>query len=97
MKKTDVYQTVMKNILAAMEKGIIPWRKPFKISFSPIPINFSTGKVCRGINVFLMNLAYFQHGYPKKAWLTNKFLNIYQMTYPFRCPNLRLFNFFFHQ
>ena len=70
MKKTDVYQTVTNNILAAMENGIIPWKKPFKTSFSPIPINFSTGKVYRGINVFLLNLACLQYGYPKNAWLT---------------------------
>ena len=70
MKKTDVYQTVTNNILAAMENGIIPWRKPFKTSFSPIPINFSTDKVYRGINVFLLNLACLQYGYPKNAWLT---------------------------
>jgi len=72
MKKTDVYQTVTNNILAAMENGIIPWKKPFKTSFSPIPINFSTGKVYRGINVFLLNLACLQYGYPKNAWLTFK-------------------------
>jgi len=72
MKKTDVYQTVTNNILAAMENGIIPWRKPFKTSFSPIPINFSTMKVYRGINVFLLNLACLQFGYPKNAWLTFK-------------------------
>jgi antirestriction protein ArdC len=70
MKKTDVYQTVTNNILAAMENGIIPWRKPFNTSFSPIPINFSTGKVYRGINVFLLNLACLQYGYPKNSWLT---------------------------
>ena len=70
MKKTDVYQTVTNNILAAMENGIIPWKKPFKTTFSPIPINFSTGKVYRGINVFLLNLACLQFGYPKNAWLT---------------------------
>ncbi len=70
MKKADVYQTVTNNILAAMENGIIPWRKPFKTSFSPIPANFSTGKVYRGINVFLLNLACLQYGYPKNAWLT---------------------------
>jgi antirestriction protein ArdC len=53
-----------------MENGIIPWRKPFKTSFSPLPINFSTEKVYRGINVFLLNLACLQFGYPKNAWLT---------------------------
>ncbi|HEY60496.1 MAG TPA: DUF1738 domain-containing protein [Anaerolineae bacterium] len=70
MKKTDVYQTVTNNILAAMENGIIPWRKPFKTSFSQVPINFSTGKSYRGVNVFLLNLACLQFGYPKNAWLT---------------------------
>jgi antirestriction protein ArdC len=59
MKEADIYQTFTNNILAAMEKGIIPWRKPFKTSFPPIPINFSTEKVYRGINIFLLNLAYF--------------------------------------
>ena len=70
MKTKDVYQTVTNNILIAMEKGIIPWRKPFKSSFSPIPVNFSTGKAYRGINVFLLNMACFQFGYPTNAWLT---------------------------
>ena len=57
-------------MLSSMEKGIIHWKKPFKTSFSPIPINFSTGKVYRGINVFLLNLACLQFGYPKNVWLT---------------------------
>ena len=70
MKKADVYQTVTNNILAALENGIIPWRKPFKTSFSPIPFNFSTNKVYRGINVFLLNLACLRYGYPTNIWLT---------------------------
>ena len=72
MKKADVYQTVTDNILASMEQGVIPWRKPFKTSFSPIPVNFTTGKAYRGINIFLLNLACLRYGYPKNAWLTYK-------------------------
>ena len=72
MKKTNVYQKVTDRILAAMEQGIVPWRKPFKSSFSPVPVNFSTGKPYRGINVFLLNLTAWQLGYPKNAWLTFK-------------------------
>lgn len=53
-----------------MENGITLWRKPFKTSFSPIPINFSTSKVYRGIKVFFLNSACLQFGYPKNAWLT---------------------------
>ncbi len=54
------------------ENEIVPWMKPFKTSFSPFPINFFTGKVYQGINVFLLNLACLQHGYPKNSWLTFK-------------------------
>jgi antirestriction protein ArdC len=70
MKTKDVYQTVTNNILAAMEKGIIPWRNPFKSTFSPMPVNFSTRKAYRGINVFLLNMACYQFGYPINNWLT---------------------------
>ena len=70
MKTKDIYQTVTNNILATMEKGIIPWRKPFNSSFSSIPVNFSTEKAYRGINVFLLNMACLQVGYPTNAWLT---------------------------
>ena len=70
MKTKDIYQTVTNNILVAMEKGIIPWRKPFKSSFSPIPVNYSTGKAYRGINVFLLNMACLQAGFPTNVWLT---------------------------
>ena len=70
MKTKDVYQKVTDNILQALEKGVIPWRQPFRSSFSPIPVNFSTGKAYRGINVFLLNMACYQFGYPINTWLT---------------------------
>jgi antirestriction protein ArdC len=70
MKTKDVYQKVTNNILQALEKGVIPWRQPFRSSLSPIPVNYSTGKAYRGINVFLLNMACFQFNYPTNAWLT---------------------------
>lgn len=70
MKKTDVYQTVTKRILTALEQGVIPWIKPFKTSFSFIPVNRLTTKAYRGINVFLLNVAGWQLGYPQNVWLT---------------------------
>jgi hypothetical protein len=72
MKKANVYQTVTNNILASMENEIIPWKKSFKTSFSPLPFNFSTEKAYRGINVFLLNLACLQYDYPKNSWPTFK-------------------------
>jgi antirestriction protein ArdC len=70
MKKTDIYQTVTNRILTALEEGVIPWRKPFKSQFTPMPVNHSTGKVYRGINGFLLSLAGWQLGYPQNTWLT---------------------------
>jgi len=70
MNKTDVYQTVTNRILTALEDGVIPWQKPFKPQFSPIPVNHVTGKAYRGINFFLLNLAGWQLGYPQNVWLT---------------------------
>ena len=70
MKNTDIYQTITNRILTALEEGVIPWRKPFKSNFSPIPVNFSTGKAYRGINVFLLNLTGWQLGYSQNVWMT---------------------------
>lgn len=70
MKKANVYQAVTDKILASMEQGIIPWHKPFRTKFSPIPVNFTTGKAYRGINILLLNLAAWHYGYPENVWLT---------------------------
>jgi len=70
MKRKDVCQTVTNNIIQALENGVIPWKKPFKSSFSPIPTNHFTGKAYRGINVFLLNLACIQMSYPNNTWVT---------------------------
>ncbi len=70
MKKTDVYQSVTNRILTSLEEGVIPWQKPFKSQFSPIPVNHVTRKAYRGINFFLLNLAGWQLGYPQNTWLT---------------------------
>ncbi|MCB2160481.1 DUF1738 domain-containing protein [bacterium] len=72
MKKTDIYQTVTDRIMNSLEEGVIPWRKPFTTSFSPIPVNQMTGKAYRGINIFLLSLTGWQLGYPQNNWLTFK-------------------------
>jgi len=70
MKKTDLYQAVTNRIMTALKQGVIPWQRTFKTSFSPIPVNYKTGNTYRGINVFLLNIAGWQLGYPHNIWLT---------------------------
>ena len=70
MKKKELYEGITQTILEALEKGTVPWRKPFKTDFSVLPMNFSSGKTYRGINILLLNLVGMQLAYPQNSWLT---------------------------
>lgn len=61
----SVYETVTENMIAQLEKGTIPWRKPWQ---SSVPTSLGTGKEYRGLNVFLLGIM----GRPSKYWLTAK-------------------------
>lgn len=55
--RNDVYQIVTDRIMALLESGTIPWRKPWK-GGEP-PQNLVSRKPYRGINIFLLNAARF--------------------------------------
>src|SRR5712692_2030221 len=59
----SVYEIVTSRILAELEKGQVPWRKPWR---TLPPANLISKKPYRGINVFLLALA----GYGSQYWLT---------------------------
>jgi len=63
-----VYEIITEQILAELEKGQIPWNKPWKGGLAGTPISLSTGKPYRGVNVFLLKL----RGYNSPYWLTFK-------------------------
>ena len=65
-EKTDVYQIITDRIIAALEAGTVPWRKPWNGGGSPR--NLASGKEYRGINWFLLSAA----GYSSPYWLTFK-------------------------
>ena len=50
----DVYQSVTDRIIASLEEGTVPWRKPWVGSG---PRNVENGRHYSGINVFLLTLA----------------------------------------
>lgn len=53
----DHYQEVTDQIVAALEKGIIPWRRGWDQCACGMPMNCTTGRLYRGINVLLLGLA----------------------------------------
>jgi antirestriction protein ArdC len=59
----SVYEIVTGRILAELEKGQVPWRKPWR---TLPPANLISKKPYRGINVFLLALT----GYGSQYWLT---------------------------
>jgi antirestriction protein ArdC len=62
----DVYQTVTDKMVAALEAGTVPWRKPWN-SVNGRPQNMD-GRPYRGVNVMLLSLS----GYESPFWLTFK-------------------------
>lgn len=59
----SVYEVVTARILEELEKGVIPWRRPWK---AELPVNLVSGKRYRGLNVFLLG----SQGYGSRYWLT---------------------------
>jgi len=55
--KRDHYQEVTDQIVAALEQGVIPWRRTWNQGACGVPMNCTTGRFYRGINKLLLGLA----------------------------------------
>lgn len=64
---SDVYSQVNDRILAAMEQGIIPWRRPWTGNLST---NYDSGKQYRGVNILTLGIAEMVRSYSSSYWLT---------------------------
>ncbi|MCA9069418.1 MAG: DUF1738 domain-containing protein, partial [Planctomycetaceae bacterium] len=62
----DVYERITARILTQLEKGTIPWRKPWKGGEAGHPRNLVSGHRYRGVNIFLLTCAPFDLPF----WLT---------------------------
>lgn len=63
----DIYGAITDKIVAALEQGTVPWKRPWKLT-GGFPISLSTGKPYRGINPLLLML----EGYDDPRWGTFK-------------------------
>jgi antirestriction protein ArdC len=69
----QVYGYITDKIMEELERGCVPWHKPWK---SPdgvrVPTNYFSKKPYRGVNTFLLAVARFKAGYDSNHWLTFK-------------------------
>lgn len=67
-EKLDIYATITNQILADMEKGILPWSRSWNGSTS-LPLRW-TGESYSGINILMLWAKSMCHGYSAPTWMT---------------------------
>ena len=55
--RNDLYETITQKVIDSLEKGVIPWKKPWL--GSGLPMNFKTNYKYKGINLLLLALSGF--------------------------------------
>jgi len=63
--KADAYQVITDRIAGLLEKGVVPWQKPWH-SGDQMPRNLVSKREYRGVNVFLLHAMMFESPF----WLT---------------------------
>ncbi len=73
-QKADLYQQVTDKIIAALEKGVPPWRRPWRsaqnVHGSALPVNATTGRHYSGVNIPLLWMSAEERGFSSDRWLT---------------------------
>jgi antirestriction protein ArdC len=64
-----IHRIITERMLAALERGTIPWRKPWHAEGGR-PLSMSSGQPYRGVNVFLLGLTAAEEGYASPHWGT---------------------------
>ena len=68
-QKFDAAQEITNEIIALLEKGTMPWRRPWRISGGGVPLR-QNGERYQGINAFLLGLRASMMGYTSPYWMT---------------------------
>jgi antirestriction protein ArdC len=73
MQAERLFESVIARIIAELEKGAVPWVKPWKNGNGGImPINAATFRHYTGINVLILWAEREEKGYPTAQWVTFK-------------------------
>lgn len=62
-KKRDVFQIVTDRIIEMLEKGVVPWKQQWQATGATLPMNLSTRKRYRGINILLLASLGYERNY----------------------------------
>jgi len=68
--KRDLRQEVTDGIIAALERGIAPWQKPWQAGAFQMPLNPTSGKPYRGGNAIHLMVVGMRNGYEDPRWVT---------------------------
>lgn len=63
--KADAYQVITDRIIGLLEKGVVPWQKPWQ-GGELVPRNLASKREYRGVNVFLLHAMMYESPF----WLT---------------------------
>jgi antirestriction protein ArdC len=66
----DTYTEITNQILALLEEGTVIWQQPWKTIADGMPTSLSTGKLYRGINIFILEFESMIKGYSSNLWGT---------------------------
>lgn len=68
--KRDLRQEITDSIIAALEKGVAPWQKPWQAGAFEMPMNPTTGKPYRGGNALHLMVTGMRNGFEDPRWIT---------------------------
>ncbi len=67
----QIRQQITERIITAIEQGVLPWRRPWRMSPNAgRPMNVVSKKNYNGVNPLLLSIAAMQHGFGSKWWAT---------------------------
>ncbi len=70
MKTNELYQQVTNQIIAQLEKGVAPWKRPWATIGGSFPKNAASGRSYRGMNVLLLWATAETKGFDSNLWGT---------------------------
>ena len=69
--KRDIQQEITDKIIAELEKGTVPWVRPWSsIGGKRFPYNAASGRPYNGANVIVLWIESQLHNYPTQGWMT---------------------------
>jgi antirestriction protein ArdC len=92
-QRRDHYQELTDKIIAALEAGIAPWRRPWDPNAcggSNMPVNVATGHRYRGVNLFMLGMSPLT--YTRRACKIVGCLTPRAAQYDCHCPSGKLGN-----